>query len=89
MAAAPADIRSIARRHTPLAIETLAQICRSSESDSARVGAATALLDRGWGKSPQAITGENGEGGIEVIVRHIIEGRAREPALLELKKVED
>jgi hypothetical protein len=64
-----------------------------SESDTARVMAANSLLDRGWGKAPQAITGENGEGGIEVIVRHIIEGAARDvprdPKLIELKKVEE
>jgi len=37
---------------------------------AARVTAAGILLDRGWGKAPQAITGENSEGGINVIIRH-------------------
>lgn len=32
------------------------------------------LLDRGWGKPPLAHTGENGEGGIEVIIRQVVEG---------------
>lgn len=73
----------MARAHTEGAIQTLAGIARSGESESARVSAAVALLDRGWGKAPQSITGENGEGGIEVIVRHIIEGRVDPPLTIE------
>jgi hypothetical protein len=38
------------------------------------VAAATALLDRGWGRPPQTHTGQDGKGGIEVVIRHIIEG---------------
>ena len=29
----------------------------------------------GWGKPPQAHTGENGEGNIRVVIRHIVDGR--------------
>jgi hypothetical protein len=49
MAKAPADLRSLARAHTELSIQTLAGIARNSTSDQARVSAAQALLDRGWG----------------------------------------
>jgi len=35
---------------------------------AARVAAANALLDRGWGKPGQPITGENGEGALTVEV---------------------
>jgi hypothetical protein len=38
------------------------------------VSAAGILLDRGWGRAPQAHTGQNGEGDIRVIIRHIVEG---------------
>lgn len=31
------------------------------------------LLDRGWGKAPQSITGTDGEGDIKVTIRHILE----------------
>jgi hypothetical protein len=41
---------------------------------AARVQAAIALLDRGWGRVPQAHTGENGEGDIRVTIRHIVQG---------------
>jgi hypothetical protein len=40
---------------------------------AARVSAAGILLDRGWGKAPQAHTGEDGEGDLQVTIRHIIE----------------
>jgi hypothetical protein len=40
----------------------LAGIAKDGTNDAARVAAACALLDRGWGKPPLAITGEHGEG---------------------------
>jgi hypothetical protein len=71
----PADLRSLARGHTALSIKVLAGIAQNGQNDAARVAAATALLDRGWGKPPQAHTGENGEGNIRVVIRHIVGGR--------------
>jgi hypothetical protein len=54
MARALADIRSLARAHTETAIRTLAGIMRENRAPpSARVAAAQALLDRGWGKPEQ------------------------------------
>ena len=56
MAKTPTDIRSLARQHTALAIKTLVGIAsQRSASDSSRVAAATALLDRGWGKPKQEL----------------------------------
>ena len=56
MAKTPTDIRSLARRHTQTALKTLLSIASSEKaSDSARVSAATALLDRGWGKPKQEL----------------------------------
>ena len=52
MAKAPADLRSLARAHTELGIQTLAGIARSSTSDTARVQAVGMLLDRGRGRAP-------------------------------------
>lgn len=48
-------LRELARERTEEAIETLADVMLNGESDSARVAAATALLDRGYGKPPQSI----------------------------------
>ena len=70
MAKAPADIRSLARAHTAMALQTLAGIAQHGESEAARVAAAIALLDRGWGKPSQPVTGEDGEGPIIVEIIH-------------------
>jgi hypothetical protein len=42
---------------------------------TASVTAAGILLDRGWGKAAQPVTGADGEGAIEITVRHITEGK--------------
>lgn len=50
------EIREIAREHTDTAIETLVKVMNATDaSPSARVAAATALLDRGWGRPAQTI----------------------------------
>lgn len=47
-------LAEVAREHTELAITVLAEIAScGGESGSARVSAATALLDRGWGRPKQ------------------------------------
>jgi hypothetical protein len=48
-------VQELARRHTILAIKTLADICRKGEREASRVAAAATLLDRGYGRPPQAI----------------------------------
>jgi hypothetical protein len=45
-----AEVRDLARQHTGKAIGTLVKVMQSGESDSARVAAANALLDRAFGK---------------------------------------
>lgn len=58
MSKAPTEIRSLARSHTESALSVLAGIMNQSEAPpAARVSAAQALLDRGWGKPAQAIVG--------------------------------
>jgi hypothetical protein len=56
------EIRSIARSHTRSAINVLVGIMRSKDATAAaRVSAANAILDRGWGKASQPIeTGDDG-----------------------------
>ena len=78
MAKATADIRSLARGQTRLAIRTLTGICGSKTAPAAaRVSAAQALLDRGWGKAPQPHTGEDNKD-IRVTVRNIVEERHKD-----------
>ena len=62
MAKAPTEIRSLARAHTEGALKVLAGIMNEPDAPpAARVSAATALLDRGWGKPLQQI--EHGDPG--------------------------
>jgi hypothetical protein len=52
-------VETAAKAHTDAAIGTLAEICTDRTApSSARVSAATALLDRGWGKPTQPIAGD-------------------------------
>ena len=71
MPKATADIRSLARAQTALAIRTLTGICGSEAAPAAaRVQAAAHLLDRGWGRPPQVVGGVDG-GDLQVIIRSI------------------
>jgi hypothetical protein len=75
MTKATADIRSLARAQTALAIRTLTGVCGSKAAPAAaRVSAAQALLDRGWGRPPQPHTGED-DNDIRVTIRNIVEPR--------------
>lgn len=47
------DLRQAALPYAKLALKTLAEVCRTG-TDSARVAAANALLDRGYGKPVQS-----------------------------------
>ena len=49
------ELRHAAREYTGAALETLVKVCTTSASDAARVSAANALLDRGYGKPVQQI----------------------------------
>jgi len=44
----------LAREHTYTAFETLIDVCEHGTSETARIAAATALLDRGFGKPREA-----------------------------------
>lgn len=80
------EIRSLARSHTRTAINVLVGIMRSKDATAAaRVSAANAILDRGWGKVTQGI--EIGDdGALELI--HRIELRADFQHLRPRKSVE-
>jgi hypothetical protein len=69
MAKTLTEIRSLARSHTRTALRVLVGVMRSKDATAAaRVSAANAILDRGWGKANQAI--DNGDGGgVELIHR--------------------
>ena len=55
------DIRDAARRHTRAAVDTLVSVMGNADAPAAaRIAAANAILDRGWGKATQYVQeGEN------------------------------
>jgi hypothetical protein len=74
MVKAVTEIRSLARSHTRTALNVLVGVMRAKDATAAaRVTAANAILDRGWGKAPQSI-GNGEDGALELI--HKIELRA-------------
>ena len=44
------NLSELAREYTNDALDTLVEVMQSSQSDSARIAAATAILDRGYGR---------------------------------------
>ena len=66
-------VRELARQYTTQAVSTLADVMKNG-SGAARVAAANAVLDRGWGRPEQAIVGAgaNGEHLFTEIVRRIV-----------------
>jgi hypothetical protein len=53
-----AALSELARQHTETALKTLVKIATTGQSEAARISAATALLDRGYGRPPQAVQHE-------------------------------
>ena len=70
-----ADPRSLARNHTVRAIQTIAGIMDSGQTEDLKMRASDLLLQRGWGRPPQPVTGSDGEGDIRITIRNIIEGK--------------
>jgi hypothetical protein len=69
MAKTLTEIRSLARSHTRSALNVLVGVMRSKNATAAaRVSAANAILDRGWGKDTQAIENSD-DGALELIHR--------------------
>jgi len=69
MPRAVTEIRSLARSHTRTAINVLVGVMRSNDAThAARLAAANAILDRGWGKAPQSVE-TAGNGALEFIHR--------------------
>lgn len=62
-------VKEAARLLTKEAIDTLADIMHNGLSESARVSAANAILDRGWGKPAQELDHKSSDGtGVQVFV---------------------
>ena len=70
MPRAVTEIRSLARSHTRTAINVLVGVMRSKDAThAARLAAANAILDRGWGKAPQSL--ETADRGVLELIHRI------------------
>ena len=70
MAKSLVEIRSLARSHTRTAVCVLVGIMRCKDATpAARVSAANAILDRGWGKATQPL--ESSGGGVLELIHRI------------------
>lgn len=74
---ATAEIKALAQAHAATAIAELARLATGSESDAARVAAIKELLDRGYGKASQPLSGDEDN---PVQVRTRIEFVVTDPA---------
>lgn len=63
-------LKLAAQKHTKAALQTIVTLMTAGDSDQVRLAASRELLDRGYGKPNQAITGEDGKGPIAVKVIH-------------------
>jgi hypothetical protein len=61
--AAKLALAEMAKEHAEDALQTLVDIAKFGEGESARVSAAIAILDRAYGKPPQAIQHSGPDGG--------------------------
>ena len=60
-------VAELARSYTREAIETLAELMRSSKDERVRGTAAQALLDRGWGKPKVEVVADGARSYIEAL----------------------
>lgn len=78
-----ADVKALASQYAPSAMAELGRLSVQAESEPARVAACKEILDRAYGKSPQAITGaDGGPVQIQKIERVIVDPANRNPARL-------
>jgi hypothetical protein len=56
------DLAEMAKDHAEAALNVLVEIAQGGESEGARVSAANAILDRAYGKPPQALDHKSSDG---------------------------
>lgn len=66
------SVKLIARAYTEVAMAELIKLCTRSKSENMRLLAASAILERGWGKPAQAVTGGEAD---DNPIRHVHEIR--------------
>jgi hypothetical protein len=70
------NVREAAKKYTPQALKTLANIMNNEKAPpSARVQAASVLLDRAWGKPMQPVSGDSDGPLIVEIIHRVRENK--------------
>jgi len=77
-----AELKEACRTHTEAAIATLVFWMKQRKDGKSAIAAARELLDRGYGKPEQAITGPDGSDAVRVTIRHLF-AKAEEPVTIE------
>jgi hypothetical protein len=62
------EVTKLAQSHSVEAVERLVELMRDKRAKAIALRACEVLLDRAWGKVPQAITGELGQGPVKLEV---------------------
>lgn len=70
------ELRALAREHTHAALDALV---KALDNERTSVAAATALLDRGYGKPTQELTGPGGTGLLGDITIRLVKAEAKAP----------
>ena len=74
------EVKAIAQQYGYAMIAEFVRIAKGSTSDAARVSAIKEILDRGYGKAPQAVTGGGTDG--RPVVLQIVTGVPRRPGIM-------
>lgn len=68
------DVKAMAGKYGPDAIETLATLMVSADSDAAKIAAAKELLDRAYGKSTQPLSNDPENPSFRVLNEIVLRG---------------
>ena len=83
----PQDLQSLARSYTGEMIRIVSNIARTkSNPPGSRVAAAALLIERGWGRAPQAVTVD---ADIKVTIRRMLDGDDAKVIDVAARAIED
>ncbi len=73
------DVRALAEPYGTEALEQLVTLMRSAENEQVKVAACKEILDRAYGKSPQAVTVDPGDKAVDFMTEllGLIDGKSR------------
>ena len=79
------QFREACQKHAPEALRIMVDLMQHSDDDRLRADCSKWIVERGYGKAPQPVTGEGGEGEAQVNVTMDIGEAARHVAFMLAK----